>query len=123
VEGNLYVLVLYICDTNAILIEPLKSRNDASQLKAYERILQRIPTDFKPKLHIMDNEASKAIKDFLVRANHMEYQLVPPHTHRRNAAERAIRTFKNHFIAGYVPPTLIFRYDCGIDCYPRQKSH
>jgi hypothetical protein len=25
---------------------------------------------------------------------------VPPGTHRRNAAERAIRTFKNHFIAG-----------------------
>ena len=30
----------------------------------------------------------------------MEYQLVPPHIHRRNASERAIRTFKNHFIAG-----------------------
>jgi hypothetical protein len=100
VEGNLYVLVLYIYNTNAILIEPLKSRNDASQLKAYERILQRIPNNHKPKLHIMDNEASKAIKEFLVKVNHMEYQLVPPHTHRRNAAERAIRTFKNHFIAG-----------------------
>jgi hypothetical protein len=30
----------------------------------------------------------------------IKYQLVPPHIHRRNAAERAIRTFKNHFIAG-----------------------
>ena len=30
----------------------------------------------------------------------MEYQLVPPHIHRRNASERAIRIFKNHFIAG-----------------------
>ena len=28
------------------------------------------------------------------------YQLVPPGCHCRNAAERAIRTFKNHFIAG-----------------------
>jgi len=26
--------------------------------------------------------------------------LYPPHVHRRNAAERAIRTFKNHFVAG-----------------------
>jgi hypothetical protein len=26
--------------------------------------------------------------------------LFPPGIHRRNAAERAIRTFKNHFIAG-----------------------
>jgi hypothetical protein len=30
----------------------------------------------------------------------MTYQLVPPHYHRRNAAERAIRTFKEHFGAG-----------------------
>jgi hypothetical protein len=30
----------------------------------------------------------------------VEYQLVPPHCHRRNAAERAILTFKEHFVAG-----------------------
>ena len=29
----------------------------------------------------------------------MTFQLVPPHVHRQNAAERAIRTFKNHFLA------------------------
>ena len=35
-----------------------------------------------------------------------KYQLVPPHTHRSNAAERAIRTFKAHFLsilAGVAP--------------------
>jgi hypothetical protein len=38
----------------------------------------------------------------------VEYQLVPPHCHRRNAAERAIRTFKEHFVAGLssVNPTF-----------------
>jgi hypothetical protein len=30
----------------------------------------------------------------------INYQWVPPGTHCRNAAERAIQTFKNHFIAG-----------------------
>ena len=30
----------------------------------------------------------------------VEYQLVPPHIRRRNAAERAIRTYKSHLIAG-----------------------
>jgi hypothetical protein len=32
----------------------------------------------------------------------------PPHCHRRNAAERAIRTFKEHFVAGLssVDPTF-----------------
>jgi hypothetical protein len=32
--------------------------------------------------------------------NNIEYQPVPPHIHRRNKAERAIQTFKAHFIAG-----------------------
>jgi hypothetical protein len=38
----------------------------------------------------------------------VEYQLVLPHFHRRNAAERAIRTFKEHFVAGLssVDPTF-----------------
>jgi hypothetical protein len=38
----------------------------------------------------------------------MEYQLIPPHFHRRNAAERAIQTLKEHFVAGlsYVDPYL-----------------
>jgi len=35
-----------------------------------------------------------------MKKEEVEYQLVPPHVHRCNAAERAIRTFKNHFIAG-----------------------
>ena len=30
----------------------------------------------------------------------LQYQLVPSHQHRRNAAERAIQMFKNHFLAG-----------------------
>jgi hypothetical protein len=38
----------------------------------------------------------------------VNYQLAPPHIHRRNNAERAIHTFKNHSIAGLcsVDPTF-----------------
>jgi hypothetical protein len=35
-----------------------------------------------------------------MHANDVDFQLVPPGIHRGNAAERAIRTFKNHLIAG-----------------------
>ena len=31
--------------------------------------------------------------------NDIVFQLVPPHLHQANAAERAIRTWKNHFIS------------------------
>jgi hypothetical protein len=41
-------------------------------------------------------------------ANDVDYQLVPPHCHRLNAAERAILTFKENFVAGLssVDPTF-----------------
>jgi hypothetical protein len=61
----------------------------------------------KPLLQWLDNEASKSLKQF-IRDNNMEYQLVPPHVHRANAAEWAIRTFKNHFIAGLCSTNKLF---------------
>ena len=46
----------------------------------------------------MDNEASTDIKTSL-HTNNTQYQLVPPHIHLRNSAERAITKFKNHLLA------------------------
>ena len=46
--------------------------------------------------------------------NQIQWQLVPPGNHRRNAAERHIRTFKNHFIsilAGIDPDFLLHLWD------------
>jgi hypothetical protein len=34
-----------------------------------------------------------------MKAESVDFQLAPPGIHHTNAAERAIRTFKNHFIA------------------------
>jgi hypothetical protein len=99
-QGNLYVLILYTCDDNAILAKPLKTRSDADQLKAYEAILTRAKRGTALTMHWMDNEASTTVKRLLTKQFQLEYQLVPPHTHQRNAAKRAICTFKNHFIAG-----------------------
>ncbi len=52
---------------------------------------------FKPKLNVMDNQATKHIKKFLNK-NKCKLQLVGPHNHRVNAAEHAIQTFKDAFI-------------------------
>ena len=46
----------------------------------------------------MDNETLEVLKSFNTEHN-TTYQLVPPYTHRRNAAERAMQTWKNHFVA------------------------
>jgi hypothetical protein len=50
-------------------------------------------------MHILDNEASVAFKGAIKTNCNLQLQLVPPDTHRRNLAERAIQTFKSHFIA------------------------
>jgi hypothetical protein len=99
-RGMQYIFVLYDYDSNAILVEPMKSRSDADMEKAYNKLYDYL-TDrgLKPKFNVMDNEASTAIKKLLTQRD-TKFQLVEPHNHRVNAAERAIRTFKNHFIAG-----------------------
>jgi hypothetical protein len=67
-------------------------------LKASGCIFQDLASrEFKPKLQTIDNEALAALKSYFTE-NDMTYQLVPPHCHRRNTAERAIRTFKEHFV-------------------------
>ena len=47
----------------------------------------------------MDNEACGILNKTLPKQN-IPYQLHPMHIHIRNATERAIQTFKDHFIAG-----------------------
>ncbi|GKY94061.1 hypothetical protein MPSEU_000372700 [Mayamaea pseudoterrestris] len=98
-SGNTVMLVVYDEDSNAILVEPMKNKSGASILAAYTRIHKLLcARGLKPQLQRLDNEASKALKDYMVSES-VDYQLAPPHIHRRNAAERAIRTFINHFTA------------------------
>ena len=57
-------------------------------------------------LHILENEASNEYKCIIKYEWGVGYQLVPPHIHRRNTAERAICTLKAHFLstlAGIAP--------------------
>ena len=99
-RGNKYILVAYNFNSNSIHVEPLKSRHNNDTIKAYEEIYTMLTRwGLKPQLNWLDNEASKALKTFIAQEQ-TQYQLTPPHIHRRNAAERAIRTFKNHFISG-----------------------
>ena len=47
----------------------------------------------------MDNECPSDLKEAM-KQYRIDFQLDPPQMHRRNAAERAIRTYKNHLIYG-----------------------
>jgi len=98
--GNNYILIVYNYDRNGILAVPLKTHHTKAILEAYQMAHTCLcAARLCPKLQQLDNEASHALQDFMT-AEHIDFQLVPPHVHHRNAAECAIHTFKNHFIAG-----------------------
>ena len=94
------MLILYDYDSNFIHVEPMPNRSGASILATYKRAHTMFSSrGLRPQLQRLDNEASHALQEFMTEQD-VDYQLAPPHIHRSNAAERAIRTFKNHFIAG-----------------------
>ena len=92
----------------------MKDAKDESMIKAFKENIEYLgDRGFKPSFNIIDNVASKAIRIYLKKEK-VGIQLVEPHNHRVNAAERAIRTFKNHFIAGLCIgdrnfPTILWR--------------
>ena len=99
ISGMKYMMVAHCYDSNAILAVPMTSRTGAALLGAYKEIHALLTSrGFQPRYQRLDNEASTALKDFMT-AEGVDYQLTPAGTHRRNNAERAIRTWKNHFIA------------------------
>jgi hypothetical protein len=93
-------MICYSYDANYIRPSAMKSKSGAEWVRSFCIVFDEMTAKgFKPKLQTMDNEASAALKNYFTEKE-MSYQLVPPHCHRTNAAERAIRTFKEHFKAG-----------------------
>ena len=99
-RGNKYIMVAVELDGNYIDGEPLQSRSAKSLTKAYQAIFQRWKATgvICPNWHILDNEAPEELKQ-AIRDNKCRVELTPADQHRRNAAERAIQTFKGHFIS------------------------
>ncbi len=93
-DGSVCFFIFYHYESNSILATPIVGLDNKSIFKAYKTRFRELEAKgFKPKLNIMDNQATKHIKQFLTE-NECKLQLVKPHNHRVNAAERAIQTFK-----------------------------
>jgi hypothetical protein len=98
-QGNVCFLVVYHYESNAILALPIPSLNDGTIFAAYKTQFKFLEIKgHKIKLNVMDNQCTRQIKKFLTEMD-CDLMLVEPHNHRVNAAERAIQTFKDHFIS------------------------
>ena len=101
-RGSKYIMIAYDYDSSNILADPIKSRTSLHIKDAYQKMMKLLCSrGLTPRTHVLDNECSKVLKEYIEEENET-FQLVSPHLHRRNAAERAIETFNKHFIAGMV---------------------
>ena len=93
-------MIAYHCDSNTILQAPFFNRKDKHRISAYNSSMQRLADRcHHVKVQILDNKVSSDFKKTIVKYWGAIYQLVPPNVHRRNVAERAIHTFKAHFLS------------------------
>ena len=99
-DGMQYFFIVYDYDTNYTFAKPISNLKDESIITAFKAVFNEIKDKgHKPTFNITDNQCTKSIKAFLQKEN-CKWQFVELTNHRVNAAERAIQTFKNHFIIG-----------------------
>ena len=99
IDGSQYIMILYSEYGNYIKPIAMANRTTASMVAVYEEALHFFEAKgLKPTFQRLDNEISAPYISLLTKHD-IVLDLVPPGQHRRNKAERAIRTFKNHFIS------------------------
>ena len=99
--------VLYHYESNAILANPIAGLDDVSIFEAYKKYFEELTAKgYKPKLNVMDNQATKHIKKYLTEQE-CKLQVVEPHNHRVNATERAIQMLH------WQLPTVTSPFNCG----------
>ncbi len=94
-----YIFVAYAYDLNAIIVCDMPYCTCAFMVTAFAEVITFLKAGgYQLALNVMDNECSAAVKKY-IKSENINIQLVPPHNHHVNAAECAIATFKEHFIA------------------------
>jgi hypothetical protein len=93
-------MIAYHADGNFILQQVFKSWSNTHGITAYNAIMTCLAAHgLSMDLQILDNKASAAYKQAITFTWQAKFQLVPPDMHCCNHAERAIWTFKSHFLS------------------------
>ena len=65
-RGNKYIMVMVEIDSNEILVEPINNRKDEELTQVYISMMLRLQRAWMfPKKHILENEASEALKTII----------------------------------------------------------
>jgi len=98
-RGHKYIFLMVDYDSNYIHAVPIKSRKADALVDGFRTCYKTLLDNGLQGTYVrLDNEASRLLTTY-IREQRMEYQLASPGDHRINYAERAIQTYKNHFIS------------------------
>jgi hypothetical protein len=98
--GNQYAMITFHADGNLILQQAFKSKSEYHCIAAYNAIMTGLSArGVLVDLQTHDNKASVAYKEAITFKWNAKFQLVPSDMHRQNRDERAVCTFKDHFMA------------------------
>ena len=97
--GAEYMLIMFCTDANYIHCETMTSRSGKEYARAYQQgITFFMERGITPRWERLDNETSRDLTG-VARKLGITIQYLPPHNHRASKAERAIQTWKGHFIS------------------------
>ena len=121
ISGHQHMMVVYDCDSNSILAEPMKSRSGTEMRRAYQTIFEYLSKrGFRPKLQRLDNEVSRELKEFMEEKD-VDFQLTPTHSHtaemRPNEPFEPLRIISLRFSVAPIPT---FPSSCGKNCWSRR---
>jgi hypothetical protein len=92
-------MIAFHADGNLIFQQAFKPKSDRHQIAAYNAIMSCLAArGLSVDLQILDNKASAEYKEAITFKWNAKFQLVLPDMHCQNQAERAICTFKDHFL-------------------------
>ena len=98
-RGHKYLFVMVDTDSGYINAVPIKSRKSSELVRAYQHCYDELKNNgLTARLMRTDNEVSVKLIE-AIEADNLTLQIAAPHDHRLNPAERAIQSFKAHFIA------------------------
>jgi hypothetical protein len=81
-KGYKYIMVMVKIDSNAILVEPTKSRKNEEMIQAYDALLAQLrQAGSTPRKHVLDSEVSDNMKHHIQVTCKLEMELVPPGCH------------------------------------------
>jgi hypothetical protein len=97
--GNKHIMVIHDVDSNSLWVEALKDNTGSKLILACARALEQMQkVGIVLEHQVLDNQASAVYKKAISNLD-MTYELVLPENHQHNMAEKAIQTFKDHFVS------------------------